>query len=76
MSKKSNGNIQETIAAIDFIRVAKNQAPNNNETIQNMLTDNEKILLERLFQLSRPDKAPVTRKNSSSHQKGNPEERR
>lgn len=59
MPKKSNGNIRETIAAIDFVRTAKNQAPSDNETIQNILTDNEKILLERLFQLSRQERAPV-----------------
>ena len=59
MSKKCNGNIRETIAAIDFVRTAKEQAPSDNETIQNILTDNEKILMERLFQLSRQERAPV-----------------
>lgn len=59
MAKKNSCNIQETIAAIDFIRTAKSQAPSENETIQNILTDNEKILMERLFQLSRQERAPV-----------------
>ena len=59
MPKKCNGNIRETIAAIDFVRTAKSQAPSENETIQNILMDNEKILMERLLQLSRQERAPV-----------------
>ena len=69
MAKKQNGNIRETITAIDFVRTVKGQAPNDNATIRNILTDNERILMERLFQLSRQDKTPVMDKQQPSAKK-------
>lgn len=59
MTKKNNDNTRETIAAIDLIRTAKSQVPINNKIFLDLLAEDEHILLERLFQLLRQDKAPV-----------------
>jgi len=53
MANENNANIRDTITAIDFIRTARIYAPSENEIIQNMLFDYEKIFLERLLQLLR-----------------------
>ena len=66
MSKKSNGNIQETIAAIDLIMAAKSEAPSGNKTIQNMLTDNETILVKRLIELWKEDRVPANKDGQSA----------
>jgi len=70
MTKNNNGVIRDTIAAIDFIRTARSQAPPENEIIKNMLLDNEKILLEQLFQLSKQDRAPLKSEQQQLRIKG------
>jgi hypothetical protein len=54
MGKKSNNNLSETIEVIEFVKAAKNQAPNmKNELIMSLLNEAEKNFMDRLYELLR-----------------------
>lgn len=56
MSKKSKlDKVSETAIAIEYFREAMKQVPNGNKLIMNMLIENEKALMEQLYQKSRKE---------------------
>ena len=59
MKKNSHDKISETLVGIEFFRSVKTQAPQGNELVLGQIEKIEKELMERLFQLSRQDKAPA-----------------
>ena len=59
MKKNSHDKISETLVGIEFFRSLKTQAPQGNELVLGQIEKIEKELMERLFQLSRQERAPA-----------------